>query len=87
MPIILLPHKRGSFQRWIFAKSDSEKRDQYQRFVRECQIQTKSALHILLSNCLSETLLGTVRLMLLKLPSSLSVFTDAAFTCFQNDRT
>ncbi len=32
-------------------------------------------------------LLGTlVRLMLLKLPLFLPVFTDAAFTCYQNDR-
>ncbi len=42
---------------------------------------------ILFPNCISERASWhSVRLILLKLPLSLLVFTDAAFTCYQNNR-
>ncbi len=66
-----------------FCKGWFWKKDQYQSFVRERQLQTKVS-HIIFCfpNCLSERASWqSVRIMLLKLPLSLPVFTDTLFTC------
>ncbi len=53
-------------------------RNQYQSFVRECQLQTVSRVCFI--NCPSERAnCHSVRLMMLKLPLYLSVFTGAVF--------
>ncbi len=55
-------------------------RNQYQCFVRECQLQAKYMSRVCLTNRFSERASWhSVRLMMLKLPLSRAVYTGAVF--------